>query len=67
MTNGAISPFGEQVCAERGVAAGEVVEHLAHRVAVGLDLPRAADLAAQRRRYPNDSHAWTPLPLQNST
>ena len=49
------------------MAVDEVVEHLADRVALGLDLARAADLVAQRGRDPDDAHAFTVPPAQNWT
>ena len=57
----------EDLRRERGMAVDEVVEHLADRVALGLDLARAADLVAQRGRDPDDAHAFTVPPAQNST
>ena len=43
-------PAVEHLAAEPGKALGQVVQHLAHRAARGLDLARAADLGAERRR-----------------
>ena len=49
-------------------AAGEIVEHLAHRLAVGLDLAGAADLVAQRGRIRTTvMRASSRGPAQNST
>ena len=46
----------------------QVVEHLAHRLAVGFDLARAADFVPQRGGDPDDGHdACTAAPWQNST
>ena len=55
--------FGEQMRAERRVAAGDVVEDLAHGRARGLHLARAADLRAQRRGDADDRHACAPAVL----
>ena len=45
---------------------GEVVEHLAHRAALGENLALAARLVAKRRWNPDDAHACAG-PAQNST
>src|SRR5438067_221956 len=48
-------------------AGHEIVEQLAHGVAVGGHLARAADLTAQHGRNPDQAHACAGLPEQNST
>ena len=55
----------EQLAAQRGEAAEQVVEQLADGAAAGLDLARALRLAAQRRWDPHA--AQCPTPAQNST
>ena len=42
---------------DRGVAAGQVVEQLAYRRAVGVDLARAADRLAQDWGHPDCAQA----------
>src|SRR6188472_2680699 len=46
----------QDLVAERGMTLDEDLEHVAHGLAAGLDLSRAADLAAQRRGNPDDGH-----------
>ena len=58
----------EELRAERRIARDEVVEHVADGLAVRLELARAADLGAQRRRDANGGHQSRPIgALQNST
>ena len=59
----------EDLPRQRRVPLDEVVEHLAHRRSVDLDVPRAADLVPERGRDADDGHdACTPgTPEQNST
>ena len=53
--------------AQPGEARHQVVEQLAHGSALGGNLARAADLAAQLGWDPDAAHACAGLPLQNST
>ena len=57
--------LAQDLAAQRGEAAHQVVEQLAHGLAARLDLARAPGLTPERRW---DSHAaqW-PTPAQNST
>ena len=64
-TNGASDTAVEELRLERRVPAGEVLEHLAHRLALADELALAADLVPQRRRNPDSRHGRTPA--QNST
>ena len=57
----------QKLCAERRVAIDEVVDDLGHRVAVRLELARATDLGAQRRRDAHGRHQRCTGALQNST
>src|SRR3954447_20562756 len=53
--------------AQPGEARHQVLEQLAHGLALGGDLALAADLSAQLWRDANEAHACAGLPLQNST
>ena len=58
----------EDLLRECRMALDEVVEHLAHGRAVGLDLACASDLVAERGGNVDDRHdACTAGPWQNST
>ena len=67
MTNVAISPPLKICVPSAGIALDEILEHGAHRVAVGLDLALAADLGAQRRRNADGGHRVHRALTQNST
>ena len=47
---------GEDLRTERRMPLDEIVEHLAHGAAARLDLPGAADLAAQRGGDADERH-----------
>ena len=55
----------EELRLERRIAAREILEHLAHRLALADQLALAADLVAERGWNPNLGHPRTPW--QNST
>ena len=58
----------EELPAERGIARGQVLEHLPDRRAGGVHLALAADLGAQRRGNPDGGYETTPRGAwQNST
>jgi hypothetical protein len=57
----------DELRAQRGEPRDQIVEQLAHRRAVGLDLALAADLGSQRGWNANDAQAGSRVPAQNST
>src|SRR3954451_24853338 len=57
----------DELRAQPGKAIHQVVEQLAHGLALRRDLPLSADFGAQRRWNANSGHAWVGLPWQNWT